>query len=163
MNTSVVPLKRHSDTAFADPPPDIRVKDEEPDSPLPAKKARYEDAPPRSPLATNRTTLNTAPALIAPASTADVDELREKYRDILADISRVEPIYDRAVRKKNKTKGEETRVVTYRNQLAQLKETRDSLKAQIATLTSRPVVRPEPSLAGVFSSLFQTPLPFALD
>ena len=161
MNTSVVPLKRHSDTAFGDRPPDVRVKDEDFDSPLPAKKARYEDALPKSPLATNRTTLNTAPALIAPASTADVDELREKYRDILADISRIEPIYDRAVRKKNKTKGEETRVATYRNQLNQLKESRDSVKAQIASLTSRPTVRAEPSLAGTQFS-FNCPSDFAL-
>ncbi|KAJ2936849.1 hypothetical protein H1R20_g266, partial [Candolleomyces eurysporus] len=157
----IVPRKRHSEVVFSEAPSTIIKQDEElaPSSPL--KKARYEQfdrkVPPKSPLATNMDLVNHSTALVAQQFARPFEDIQEELRDVLAEISRFEPNYERALRKENKKKGDNTRIATYKAHLSVLYRKRDALKAQL------PVVRRAPeTIAQVAASAPSSSLNVAL-
>ncbi|EAU82980.1 hypothetical protein CC1G_09242 [Coprinopsis cinerea okayama7 len=114
--------KRHSDTAF-----DIDSTLEGDSSVIQVTKKLKQEASvamiPKSPLAVKTNlAVETKPML-------DADEIREQLEDVIKRHSDLEVIYDRAVRKKRKTKADQTRLNRLKLDLDALRRQKDNLKS----------------------------------
>ncbi|KAJ2912392.1 hypothetical protein MD484_g8028, partial [Candolleomyces efflorescens] len=137
---STIPRKRHSEAALSEATAAVVKQEGEVASLVPFKKARHEQTerqpPPKSPLATNMDLVNYSNDFAQPSRT--FEDIQEELRDVLAEISHQEPIYERALRKENKKKGDNTRIATYRAHLNTLYRKRDALKTQLLTVRRVP-------------------------
>ncbi|PPQ80471.1 hypothetical protein CVT24_002546 [Panaeolus cyanescens] len=131
-----VTLKRVSDVAFHQSQLEDAMDVDDDDEPVVvhvSKKLKQEASHasiPKSPLATKTNT-------VVPArSYADLDEAREHLQDVVKDFMDTQTLYDRALRKKNKTKADTTRLAKLKTKLDELRRQKDDLKSRIPTMGS---------------------------
>lgn len=140
--TAMITSKRTSDAAFGGTQHNVK-REEDLDAASP-KRLRLDiqasgAMAPRPPIMTpGALAYNHGTGSGPQLSLAAIDDARERLRDVLAEISHLEPILERALRKTDKSKGDHTRIVTHQRQLGSLHQTRDALRAQITVATMVP-------------------------